>query len=190
MSRSWPVSRDAFRLRLLAPLTLSVGVATWVLCVWLFTYGVGVGMATAQLTSLLLTDVPVDESGQASGLQSTVRQLGSALGVAVLGGLLISSLGRLTRHNLEALSLSASVVDKVTTAVSDSAGTAIAGLQAQPSMSQVAGAATDAMVAASRLTTGFAAVALVVGLLATFRLPPEAGDHTEEAATDAAGGAA
>ncbi|MEZ5094290.1 MFS transporter [Nocardioides sp.] len=171
-------------------LTLSDGVASWVLCGWLFLYGVGVGMATAQLTSLLLTDVPVDESGQASGLQSTVRQLGSALGVAVLGGLLISSLGRLTRHNLEALSLSASVVDKVTTAVSESAGTAIAGLQAQPSMSQVAGAATDAMVAASRLTTGFAAVALVVGLLATFRLPPEAGDHTEEAATDAAGGAA
>ncbi len=154
-------------------LTLSVGVATWLLCAWLFLYGVGVGMATAQLTSLLLTDVPVDESGQASGLQSTVRQLGSALGVAVLGGLLISTLGRSTRSNLEALSLPSSVVDKVTAAVSDSAGTAIAALQAQPSASAVATAATDAMVHASRLTTGFAAVALVVGLLATFRLPRE-----------------
>ena len=139
----------------------------------LFFYGVGVGMATAQLKSLLLTDVPVDESGQASGLQSSVRQLGSALGVAVLGGLLISNLGRSTRSNLEALSLPSSVVDKVTTAVSDSAGTAIAALQAQPSASAVATAATDAMVHASRLTTGFAAAALVVGLLATFRLPRE-----------------
>ncbi|MGA8046479.1 MAG: MFS transporter, partial [Dermatophilaceae bacterium] len=92
-------------------LSISADITSWELCAVLFLYGVGVGMATAQLTSLLLHDVPVDESGQASGLQSTVRQLGSALGVAVLGGFLISSLGRVTRDNLEALSLPASVVD-------------------------------------------------------------------------------
>jgi len=156
-------------------LTIAVDVPTWLLAVWLFIYGLGVGMATAQLTSLLLTDVPVDESGQASGLQSTVRQLGSALGVAVLGGLLIGSLGRLTRSNLEALPAPADVVERVTAVVSDSAGTAIAGLQADPAMAGIAGAATDAMVTASRLTTGAAAVALLVGLAATFRLPRAAG---------------
>ena len=57
-------------------------------------------MATAQLTSVILSDVPVRESGQASGLQSPVRQLGSALGVAVLGGLLIGVLGSTARANL------------------------------------------------------------------------------------------
>ncbi|WP_226963893.1 MFS transporter [Nostocoides sp. F2B08] len=155
-------------------LAISANIATWELCALLFLYGVGVGMATAQLTSLLLHDVPVDESGQASGLQSTVRQLGSALGVAVLGGFLISTLGRATRDNLEALSLPGSVVDRVTAVVADSAGTAIAGLQAQPDMAAVADAAAGAMIDASRLTTGLAAIALVVGLLATFRLPPSA----------------
>jgi hypothetical protein len=140
-------------------------------------------MATAQLTSLLLHDVPVDESGQASGLQSTVRQLGSALGVAVLGGFLISSLGRTTRDNLEALSLPADVVDRVTTAVADSAGIAIAGLQAQPGAAAVAEAAGDAMIHASRLTTGLAAAALVVGLLATFRLPRSTTDTTDSTDT-------
>ncbi|HEX6917407.1 MAG TPA: MFS transporter [Phycicoccus sp.] len=165
-------------------LTISTDVPGWLLGVWLFGYGVGVGMATAQLTSLLLVDVPVDESGQASGLQSTGRQLGSALGVAVLGGLLIATLGRATRANLESLSLPADVVDRVSSAVSGSAGTAIAGLQAQPGAAAVAGAATDAMVLASRLTTGFAAVALLVGLAATFRLPKDAGRtaHREPAA--------
>ena len=152
-------------------LTISTDVATWQLCACLFLYGVGVGMATAQLTSLLLHDVPVDESGQASGLQSSVRQLGSALGVAVLGGFLIGSLGRATEDNLAALSLPATVVQTVTTAVTDSAGTAVAGLQAQPGAVAIAQAAGDAMIHASRLTTGFAAIALVVGLLATFRLP-------------------
>ncbi len=150
---------------------ISMDVATWQLCLSLFVYGMGVGMATAQLTSLLLHDVPVDESGQASGLQSSVRQLGSALGVAVLGGLLIGTLGRATEANLTALSLPPAAVDSVTTAVTESAGTAIAGLQAQPALAAVAQAASDAMISASRLTTAFAAVALVIGLLATFRLP-------------------
>ena len=155
-------------------LIISMDVAAWQLCTCLFVYGLGVGMATAQLTSLLLHDVPVDESGQASGLQSTVRQLGSALGVAVLGGLLIGSLGRTTESNLTALSLPPATVDSVTNAVTDSAGTAIAGLQAQPNLAAVADAASDAMIHASRLTTGFACLALVVGLLATFRLPRSA----------------
>jgi predicted MFS family arabinose efflux permease len=152
-------------------LTISMDVAAWQLCACLFAYGLGVGMATAQLTSLLLHDVPVDESGQASGLQSSVRQLGSALGVAVLGGFLIGSLGRTTEANLTALGLPAATVDSVTSAVTDSAGTAIAGLQAQPALSAVADAASEAMIHASRFTTGFAALALVVGLVATFRLP-------------------
>ena len=155
-------------------LTISMDVATWQLCALLFLYGVGVGMATAQLTSLLLHDVPVDESGQASGVQSSVRQLGSALGVAVLGGLLIGTLSRVTEANLAALSLPSALVDRVSTVVTDSAGTAIAGLQAQPGGAAVAQAAGDAMIQASRLTTGFAALALVVGLLATFRLPRSA----------------
>ena len=152
-------------------LTISLDVAAWQLCSCLFVYGLGVGMATAQLTSLLLHDVPVEESGQASGLQSSVRQLGSALGVAVLGGLLIGTLGRATQSNLEALPLPPGTVSSVTNAVTDSAGTAIAGLQAQPNLAAVAHAASDAMISASKLTTGFAAVALVLGLLATFRLP-------------------
>jgi EmrB/QacA subfamily drug resistance transporter len=169
-------------------LIISVDVTAWQLSACLFVYGIGVGMATAQLTSLLLSDVPVDESGQASGLQSSVRQLGSALGVAVLGGILIATLGRATQANLTALSLPAKLVDSVTSAVTDSAGTAIAGLQAQPNLAAVANAAADAMIWASKVTTGLAAVALLVGVLATFRLPRTShAAPLEGAVADAAG---
>ena len=51
----------------------------------------GVGLATAQLTGVILVDVPIERSGQASGMQSTSRQLGSALGIAILGSVLFSS---------------------------------------------------------------------------------------------------
>ena len=58
-----------------------------------FIYGVGVGFATAQLTGVILTDVPVQASGQGSGIQSTFRQVGSALGIAILGTILVTTLG-------------------------------------------------------------------------------------------------
>ncbi len=70
---------EAFTVAGLA-LTLSADISGWLIAMWLFGYGLGVGMATAQLTSVILAEIPVAESGQASGLQSTFRQLGSALG--------------------------------------------------------------------------------------------------------------
>ena len=147
-------------------LTLSRTIPGLLVAAWLFVYGLGVGMATAQLTSVILSDVPVRESGQASGLQSSVRQLGSALGVAVLGGLLIGVLGSTARANLAFLPGGAG--DQIAEAVQGSAGIAIAGLAGQP---DVFGAAADAMVHASKVTTGAAAVVIFVGLLATLALP-------------------
>jgi predicted MFS family arabinose efflux permease len=152
-------------------LTLSTEVRAATIAACLFGYGAGVGLATAQLTSVLLEDVPVAVSGQASGLQSAGRQLGSALGVALLGGLLISTLGTRTEAALTALGLPEQMRTGIVTAVHDSAGIAIAGLQADPSSAASAAAAGQAMVDASRLTTGAAALVLLLGLLATFALP-------------------
>lgn len=161
-------------------LFMSMDVSAAVVASLLFGYGVGVGMATAQLTSLLLSDVPVDQSGQASGLQSTLRQLGSALGVALLGGLLVNLLDSTTRTNLQGLGLSSAEAGQLATTVSDSAGAAIPVLGSTPGMGEVAQVAAEAMVHASRLTTGAAAVALLVGLLATLRLPRSAGTQPGE----------
>ena len=72
-------------------LVISPTVALWQVAAALFIYGMGVGLATAQLTGVILVDVPVERSGQASGMQSTARQLGSALGIAILGTVLFSS---------------------------------------------------------------------------------------------------
>lgn len=151
--------------------SLSLSVSSWVLAGCLLGYGAGVGMATAQLTALLLSDVPRDESGMASGLQSSVRQVGSALGVALLGGLLISRLASQTRERLSALGLPGSTVDSLTSVVKDSAGIAISGLRGNPATQTAGDGAAHAMIHASQVTTGAAAVALFVGFLATFALP-------------------
>ncbi|WP_082104261.1 MFS transporter [Demequina soli] len=151
--------------------TLSLDVSGVVVAVWLFLYGVGVGMATAQLTSVILADVPVAESGQASGLQSTVRQLGSSLGVAILGTLLMVSLGHATETRVADAGASASQATQVSEAVRQSAGAAIPALQAEAATSAAGDAAAQAMVDASKVTTGVAAGVILLGLAATLALP-------------------
>jgi EmrB/QacA subfamily drug resistance transporter len=73
-------------------LLISRTVTGFQLAIPLFVYGLGVGFATAQLTSVVLSDIPPQRSGLASGTNSTMRQVGSALGIAILGTVLFVSL--------------------------------------------------------------------------------------------------
>ena len=75
-------------------LAFLVGPSTpgWLVAIPLVVYGLGLGLASAQLTGTVLRDIPVDVSGQASATQSTVRQIGSALGTAFAGAALSVSL--------------------------------------------------------------------------------------------------
>ena len=136
----------------------------------LFVYGFGVGLATAQLTGVVLQDVPVEMSGQGSGTQSTARQVGSALGVAILGTILFTSTAGILTSQLEDLNVPADQADKVVSAVVDSAGGAILGLEANPQTAQIADAAKSAFSAGTRLSAFAAAGFLVIGLAATFSL--------------------
>jgi MFS family permease len=135
----------------------------------LFVYGLGVGLATAQLTGVILADVPVARSGQGSGTQSTTRQIGSALGVAVLGTLLFTGLGVDLASRLDDIGVPPQARDAVVNAVRDSAGGAINGLRVQQD-EVAATAAAESFSAAARWTAFGAASFLVVGLLATASL--------------------
>jgi mannose/fructose/N-acetylgalactosamine-specific phosphotransferase system component IID len=50
--------------------------------------GFGIGMVMPPSTSAVMGSVMKEKSGQASGVLSTVRQVGSVLGIAVMGALL------------------------------------------------------------------------------------------------------
>ena len=90
----------------------------------LFVYGIGVGLATAQLTSIVLSEIPAGRSGLASGTNSTMRQVGSALGVAILGTVLFATLVGQSRDNLAATlpDVPAQCRELVVTLVDESAG--------------------------------------------------------------------
>ena len=153
---------------------------------FLAVYGVGVGLATAQLTGVIMTDVPMTKAGQASGSQSTVRQIGSALGIAVLGTVLFTA----TQASIETriVDLPAlSVLDQPTRQVlaeqiakpvSDSAGAAIPAIpqfltsQGMPQAvaEEVTVAAADGFTDGMKATGWAAAIFLLLGLASTINL--------------------
>jgi hypothetical protein len=51
-------------------------------------FGAGIGFAGSQLNNVILAEVPVHRSGAASGANTTVRMIGSSLGIAVISSLL------------------------------------------------------------------------------------------------------
>ena len=67
---------------------ISLHMTVWQLLPGLALYGTGIGFALAQLTNVVLSEIPSEGSGVASGANTTVRQVGSALGVAVIGSIL------------------------------------------------------------------------------------------------------
>lgn len=156
----------------------------------LFVYGFGVGLATAQLTGVILQDVPVQLSGQGSGTQSTARQVGSALGIAILGTVLFTSTAAILSSSLDDHGLPAEQRDQVVSAVVDSAGAAIAGLAGNPQTAEVGDAAKQAFSDGTRLAAFTAAGFLVVGLVATIPLGRSRREDDEGAGNDEdAGGA-
>jgi EmrB/QacA subfamily drug resistance transporter len=137
---------------------------------FLFVYGVGVGLATAQLTGVVLADVPPAASGQASGTQSTSRQLGAALGVAVLGTVLFSTTSGVLASALDDRGVPADQRDQVVSLVVDSAGAAIAGLDASPQTQDFAADARAAFSDGTRAAAFTAAAFLTLGLASTLTL--------------------
>ena len=64
---------------------------------WLFAayvvFGIGFGFVNAPITNAAVSGMPRAQAGVASAIASTSRQVGSTLGVAVVGSLLASALG-------------------------------------------------------------------------------------------------
>lgn len=65
-------------------------------------YGAGVGLAIAQLTNITLSDIPPTQAGAGSGANNTVRQVGAAIGIAILGAVLATQIASVGKAAVEA----------------------------------------------------------------------------------------
>ncbi|MBP3042686.1 DHA2 family efflux MFS transporter permease subunit [Arthrobacter jiangjiafuii] len=147
----------------------------WLTSPILLVYGMGVGLATAQLTSVVLAEVPVARSGQASATQSTARQTGSALGIAVLGTAFFTTLKEGTASRLSDDVAANPLLGPLVDSVNASSGGSIAALGADPQTAYIADAARAAMTDGASLAAWIAAGALLIGLLTSLRIRPVSG---------------
>jgi EmrB/QacA subfamily drug resistance transporter len=155
----------------------------WSIAAGLFVYGFGIGLATAQLTGVVLKDVPIEQSGQGSGTQSTARQVGSALGIAILGTVLFTSVGASLEARLADSEIPDAAKTAIVDAVVDSAGNAIPGLDDRSE--EVAADARSAFSDGTRYSAFAAAGFLALGLLATLRLDGRRPEHETEPVANA-----
>lgn len=140
---------------------------------FLFVYGVGVGLASAQLTSVVLAEVPAAESGQASGMQSTFRQVGAALGIALLGSVYVGALSTGVESELAAIEgLTAGQRERILSSTVDSAGFYVEALRLwTPDFAPVAAGVADAITEAARRAASLALVFIVAGFVLSRRIP-------------------
>ncbi|MCW7944471.1 MFS transporter [Streptomyces hygroscopicus] len=72
-------------------------IAAWQMALPLVVMGAGMGLIVAPLTDAVLSEVPREHSGSASGLISTVQQMGNALGLGLVSVVFFGEIGdRLT----------------------------------------------------------------------------------------------
>ncbi len=57
----------------------------------LMVYGAGFGLSIAQIANLVLSDIPFNKAGVASGAVNTIRQIGAALGIAIIGAVMFGT---------------------------------------------------------------------------------------------------
>lgn len=81
---------------------LSVDSSRVTLALILVIYGAGVGLAIAQLTNVVLSEIPPQQMGVASGANNTIRQVGAALGIAIIGAILTAQITSAASSELNA----------------------------------------------------------------------------------------
>ncbi|MCQ9135750.1 MFS transporter [Streptomyces hilarionis] len=74
-----------------------LGIAPWQMALPLVVMGAGMGLIFAPLTDAVLSEVPREHAGSASGLINTVQQMGNALGLGLVAVVFFGEIGdRLT----------------------------------------------------------------------------------------------
>lgn len=158
-------------LEVVAVLTLGLSItshlAVGLLVPLLVVYGLGLGLASAQLTGTVLRDIPTSASGQGSATQSTVRQLGSGLGSAIAGTVLAIGTTVGTTASLREAGADTGTASDLAHRLSDSAGGLITAYDAE---SPLHAALTAGFSTGVQWAVFASAAFLALGLLASLRV--------------------
>ena len=111
----------------LASMAHQTATSTWlVLLPGFILAGIGLGITSTGLASAALAAVEPARAGMAAGLVNTLRQVGTATGVALIGALYASRVSTATLHALASLPAPPGAAHRLAAAVASGAGTRVA----------------------------------------------------------------
>lgn len=145
----------------------------------LFLFGLGAGVAMPTATDLIMATLPPARAGIGSAVNDTVRELGGALGVAVIGSIAASRYAADVGDSLDRLG---DVPTGVRTAITNNVGAALdVSHQLGVHGTDIATAARDAFVGSMSSSlwvgVGFAALATLTAYRHLPKAAPGAGHH-------------
>lgn len=151
--------------------TLDSGTSLWIVEVAMFLIGVGIAFIMPSASAAIMGSVPRERAGTASAASNAFRQIGGALGAAVLGAVLTSTYRtRITGHLdalPEGLRSPAAASIQATQGVIDSLGLSGAGASA------ITAASDEAFIAGFHASSLLgAAIALLGAIIAAVALTP------------------
>ena len=158
----------------LASMAHLTATSTWpVLLPGLILAGIGLGITSTGLASAALSAVEPARAGMAAGMVNTLRQLGTATGVAVLGALYASRVTTATLDALAGLPAPPDAVHRLATAVASGAGTRVATAVPPAARAAVAHAARAGTASGLNDVLLAAAAFAALGAVAGFAFGPD-----------------
>jgi EmrB/QacA subfamily drug resistance transporter len=157
--------------------TLGPGTPTWEVVLVLMGLGLGVAHIMPPATESIMGALPREKAGVGSAMNDTTRQVGGAVGVALLGSLMAS---RYSSHITS--SLSGQVPPEVLAPAKDSVGSALdtANGSGAAFANQIIDASHRAFVSGLHVSVIVAAAIMAMGAVAVLKwLPSRAADHDD-----------
>ncbi len=130
--------------------------------------GIGLGITSTSLASAALAAVEPARAGMAAGIVNTLRQVGTATGVAVNGALYASRVNTATQHALAGLPFPTGTIQRLASAVASGAGARVATLVPPAARAAVAHAARAGTASGLNHVLLVAAAIAAVGAIAGF----------------------
>ena len=153
-------------------------------------YGFGMGLVFAQINNIVLSAVSVQQSGEASGVNNTFRQLGTTLGSAIIGTILLINL---TANLSTKIAASAVIPNSQKTFISTAAQAQISKIEfggslevpgnLQPAiLKEVKNIGDAATTEANRSALLFSAIFTLISFILSFFIPNMKNIETEQSA--------
>jgi hypothetical protein len=132
--------------------------------------GAGMGLVMAPASTTIMTTVPAHQAGAGSAINDTIREVGGALGIAIIGSLAAAAYRSQLTHVLTARHAPALTVHIATSSVAaaDAAGQQAGGTPGSELVAAAHSAFVNAMAMGVRVA---AAAALISAIAAIFALP-------------------